>query len=118
MNAILYIRSTFKSYNMWLRDKNGKIIFFNHGELTTYSKCSQSEELQNLSIAATSLLIEQSLNNNIDSFEIKYVGPLRFSMLNDVLLDAYGINISLIKDKTPIPHNLCFQQRSRKMRLL
>jgi len=87
-------------------------------ELTTYSKCSQSEELQNLSIAATSLLIEQSLNNNIDSFEIKYVGPLRFSMLNDVLLDAYGINISLIKDKTPIPHNLCFQQRSRKMRLL
>jgi len=27
MNAILYIRSTFKSYNTWLRDKNGKIIF-------------------------------------------------------------------------------------------
>lgn len=115
MDSILYIKSSFKCYTMVLR-KNEEIIFGANYSFTTYTHKSKSEELQKSSLANTKQLIETCKNNDINSFAIEFNGPLAISPLNIEVLNAQGIDITYIKDKTPIPHNGCRPQKREKIK--
>lgn len=97
---------------MFLKEESKGIIAFTDHTFT--SRIHKSEELQAFGLEDTMQLIEFAKNNGISSFEVEVNGPLRSSPLNIELLNAHGIEIKYIKDKTPIPHNGCrIKKRTR-----
>lgn len=115
MEPILHIRSSFRSYTMSLI-ANNKPVFFTQYQIASYAH--KSEELQSSSVTNTMQLIQYAQNNGINSFGVEMQGPLGFSLLSIELLNANGIDVMYIKDKTPVPHNGCYPLKRAKIKKL
>lgn len=117
MEPILSINSSFRGYSMCLRNENeneNEIIFSTHYTFKPYKK---SEELPKSSLENTMQLIKCAQDNGINSFGVEIRGPLHISPLNTKLLYANGIDITYIKDNTPIPHNGVHIQKREKAKI-
>lgn len=114
MKAMLHIRSSLEGYNMFVLNDNKKLVFFT--EYSFKSHIHKEEELQSSVIENVKLLIEFAQKNGITSFGVEVKGLLHSSPLNIGLLNENGIDITYIKDTTPIPHNGWRPQRRARVR--
>lgn len=101
--GILYIESTYNNTRMTLTDESGNAIFWGSAGLMGFKGTKKSTPYAASKIAGA--LGEKSKNIGLKEVEIivKGVGAGRESAIRSFA--AAGIDITRIKDKTPIPHN-------------
>lgn len=102
-NGTLYIRSTYNNTVMTLTDKNGNALFASSSGALGFKGAKKGTPFASAKIAE--LLADKALNAGIKEVDvvIKGVGAGRESGIRT--LASKGIEISAIKDVTPIPHN-------------
>ena len=102
-NGTLYIRSTYNNTLMTLTDKNGNALFSSSSGAMGFKGAKKGTPFASAKIAE--LLADKAINAGIKEVDvvIKGVGAGRESGIRT--LAAKGIEISAIKDVTPIPHN-------------
>ena len=102
-NGTLYIRSTYNNTLMTLTDKNGNALFASSSGALGFKGAKKGTPFASAKIAE--LLADKAINAGIKEVDvvIKGVGAGRESGIRT--LAAKGIEISAIKDVTPIPHN-------------
>lgn len=101
--GILYIESTYNNTRMTLADEAGNTIFWGSAGLMGFKGTKKSTPYAASKVAGA--LGEKSKNIGLKEVEIivKGVGAGRESAIRSFA--AVGIDITRIKDKTPIPHN-------------
>ena len=102
-NGTLYIRSTYNNTLMTLTDKNGNALFASSSGALGFKGAKKGTPFASAKIAE--FLADKAINAGIKEVDvvIKGVGAGRESGIRT--LAAKGIEISAIKDVTPIPHN-------------
>lgn len=105
--AILYINSGFCSFTAILVNKKRKFLGSTHGDITS---CGEKRELElaNMRLNIVNMVSECAKENELTSIEIICKGPLFPRLIDMKALTNKGVNVTLIKDKTPIPHNGCY----------
>lgn len=102
--AILYINSGFRSFTAILVNKNRELLGFTHGNFISFGE-KREIELANMRLNVVNMVSESAKKSGISSIEIIYKGHLFPRLIDMKALANNGINVTLIKDKTPIPHN-------------
>ena len=102
-NGTLYIRSTYNNTLMTLTDKSGNALFASSSGALGFKGAKKGTPFASAKIAE--LLADKAKNAGIKEVDvvIKGVGAGRESGIRT--LASKGIEISAIKDVTPIPHN-------------
>lgn len=105
--AILYINSGFRSFTAILVDRNRKFLGSTHEDITS---CGEKRELElaNMRLNVVNMVSECAKKSGITSIEIIFKGSLFPRLIDMKALANNGVNVTLIKDKTPIPHNGCY----------
>lgn len=102
-NGTLYIRSTYNNTVMTLTDKNGNALFASSSGALGFKGAKKGTPFASAKIAE--LLADKAKNAGIKEVDVvvKGVGAGRESGIRTFA--SKGIEISAIKDVTPIPHN-------------
>ncbi len=109
MQATVKIYSTFNVIIITVLDVCGNLLFWNHCE-NIYGRKNFDEA----SYAIASEIAKHMYKNNITNVNVIIKGP-NFGISSSLkALKANKININLIKDITPIPHNGAFPIKIRK----
>lgn len=106
--SILYINSGFRSFTAILANKNRELLGLIHRDFTSYGNSERELELVNMRSDIVNMVCEGAKKSGITSIEIQCKGPLYPRLIDMNALANNGINVILIKDKTPVPHNGCY----------
>jgi len=105
--AVVHINSTFQSCLIIVTDSKDRAICWNRAddeeEAIELSARKATEDL-------AKVLSERKIRNVV--VQVKGFGHGRQAAIKG--LESAGINITMIKDCTPIPHNACRPRRKRK----
>ena len=102
-NGTLYIRSTYNNTLMTLADKSGNALFASSSGAMGFKGAKKGTPFASAKIAE--LLADKAINAGIKEVDVvvKGVGAGRESGIRTFA--SKGIEISAIRDVTPIPHN-------------
>ncbi|HHU92629.1 MAG TPA: 30S ribosomal protein S11 [Halanaerobiaceae bacterium] len=108
-----HIRSTFNNTIVSITDEQGNIIAWSSSGKVGYKGSRKSTPFA-AQIAAEDAA-KQAMEQGVKEIEIYVKGPGsgRESAIRS--LQAAGLNVSLIKDVTPIPHNGCRPPKRRRV---
>ena len=112
-NGIAHVQATFNNTIITITDLSGNVIAWSSGGTQGYkgSRKSTPFAAQLTAEDAARKAMEHGVRN-IDVY-IKGPGAGRESALR--ALQAVGVNVNLIKDVTPIPHNGCRPPKRRRV---
>ncbi len=112
-NAIAHIKSTFNNTIVSITDMNGNVLAWSSAGTSGFKGSRKSTPYAG-QIAAESAAKKVS-EFGVSSIEVYVKGPGggRESALR--ALQSSGLNITLIKDVTPIPHNGCRPPKRRRV---
>ncbi len=108
-----HIRSTFNNTIISISDGNGNVIAWSSAGKVGYEGSRKSTPFA-AQIAAEDAA-QQAMDQGVKEVEIYVKGPGsgRESAIRSI--QAAGLNVSLIKDVTPIPHNGCRPPKRRRV---
>jgi len=108
-----HIRSTFNNTIISITDGNGNVIAWSSSGKVGYEGSRKSTPFA-AQIAAEDAA-QQAMDQGVKEVEIFVKGPGsgRESAIRSI--QAAGLNVSLIKDVTPIPHNGCRPPKRRRV---
>ena len=108
-----HIRSTFNNTIVSITDEQGNIIAWSSSGKVGYKGSRKSTPFA-AQLAAEDAA-KQAMEHGVKEIEIYVKGPGsgRESAIRS--LQAAGLNVSLIKDVTPIPHNGCRPPKRRRV---
>ncbi|MFY9395053.1 MAG: 30S ribosomal protein S11 [Halanaerobiales bacterium] len=108
-----HIRSTFNNTIVSITDEQGNIIAWSSSGKVGYKGSRKSTPFA-AQLAAEDAA-KQAMEQGVKEIEIYVKGPGsgRESAIRS--LQAAGLNVSLIKDVTPIPHNGCRPPKRRRV---
>lgn len=109
----MYVKSTFNTTYVSFTDEKGNVICWSSAGTSGFKGARRSTPF-----AATSIIeegLKKAKANNINSLDvyIKGPGPGRDAAVR--VLKTAGIDISMIADITPIPHNGCRPKKPRRV---
>jgi len=112
-NGIAHIQSTFNNTTVTITDMNGNVISWSSAGVKGFkgSRKSTPYAAQQTAEDAAKKAMVHGLKN-IEVY-IKGPGSGREAALRS--LQSMGLNIKLIRDVTPIPHNGCRQPKRRRV---
>ncbi len=112
-NGRAYIQSTFNNTIITIADLDGNVICWGSAGTLGFKGARKSTPYAAQLIAQS--VAGKAKERGIEQLEVyvKGVGAGRESAIRS--LDAAGINITSIKDVTPIPHNGCRPKKPRRV---
>jgi len=108
-----HIRSTFNNTIVSITDEQGNIIAWSSSGKVGYKGSRKSTPFA-AQLAAEDAA-KQAMEHGVKEIEIYVKGPGSGRESAIRTLQAAGLNVSLIKDVTPIPHNGCRPPKRRRV---
>ncbi len=108
-----HIRSTFNNTIVSITDEQGNIIAWSSAGKVGYKGSRKSTPFA-AQLAAEDAA-KQAMEQGVKEVEIYVKGPGSGRESAIRTLQAAGLNVSLIKDVTPIPHNGCRPPKRRRI---
>ena len=108
-----HIRSTFNNTIVSITDEQGNIIAWSSSGKVGYKGSRKSTPFA-AQLAAEDAA-KQAMEQGVKEVEIYVKGPGSGRESAIRTLQAAGLNVSLIKDVTPIPHNGCRPPKRRRV---
>jgi small subunit ribosomal protein S11 len=112
-SGVVHIYSTFNNTIVTITDPGGNVLSWSSAGINGFkgSRKSTPFAAQQASEDAAKKAMEHGLKN-VEVY-VKGPGPGRESALK--ALQATGLNVSMIKDVTPVPHNGCKPPKRRRV---
>ncbi len=112
-SGIVHIQATFNNTIVTVTDKNGNVIAWSSPGIVGFSGSKKSTPFA-AQIAAQDAA-KKALELGLKEVEVcvKGAGSGRESAIR--ALQATGLNVTVIRDKTPIPHNGCRPKKRRRV---
>ncbi|MBA2881955.1 small subunit ribosomal protein S11 [Desulfosalsimonas propionicica] len=112
-SGVVHIHSTFNNTLVTITDPGGNVISWSSAGINGFkgSRKSTPFAAQQASEDAAKKAMEHGMKN-VEVY-VKGPGPGRESALK--ALQATGLNVALIKDVTPVPHNGCKPPKRRRV---
>lgn len=111
--GIAYILATFNNTIVSITDKRGNVLVWSAPGVVGFSGSKKSTPFA-AQIAATDAA-KKAREIGIKEIEVNVKGPGSGRESAIRALQAAGLNITLIKDTTPMPHNGCRPQKKRRV---
>ena len=112
-NGIAYIHSTFNNTVVTITDAEGKVVIWKSGGTSGFKGTKKGTPF------AAQIAAEQAaqvaIENGMKQIEIKIKGPGSGRETAIRSINAGGLEITSIKDVTPIPHNGCRPPKRRRV---
>lgn len=109
----VYISSTYNNTVMTLTDINGNTLAWSSAGQIGFKGAKKATPFAASKVAENIIQISRKMGIETISVFVKGIGSGRDSALRS--LAAKGMNIVLIKDITPIPHNGCRRPKARRV---
>ncbi|MFP4193913.1 MAG: 30S ribosomal protein S11 [Desulfobacterales bacterium] len=112
-NGAVHIQSTFNNTIVTITDSGGNVIAWSSAGINGFkgSRKSTPFAAQQASEDAAKKAMEHGLKSV--EVHVKGPGPGRESAIK--ALQATGLNVSMIRDVTPVPHNGCKPPKRRRV---
>lgn len=112
-NAIAHIKSTFNNTIVCITDSNGNVLGWSSAGTSGFKGSRKSTPYAGQ--LAAEQVAKKVADYGVSNIEVYIKGPGggRESALR--ALQSSGLNITLIKDVTPIPHNGCRPPKRRRV---
>jgi len=112
-NAIAHVQATFNNTIVTITDPKGNVITWSSAGCVGFKGARKSTPYAATKAAEDAA--RKAMEYGVRNIEVYVKGPGagRESALR--ALQAMGLNIKLIKDVTPIPHNGCRQPKRRRV---
>ncbi|MFW6052549.1 MAG: 30S ribosomal protein S11 [Desulfosalsimonas sp.] len=112
-NGVVHIQSTFNNTVVTITDSGGNVISWSSAGINGFkgSRKSTPFAAQQASEDAAKKAMEHGLKSV--EVHVKGPGPGRESAIK--ALQATGLNVSMIRDVTPVPHNGCKPPKRRRV---
>ncbi|MCF8111575.1 MAG: 30S ribosomal protein S11 [Desulfobacteraceae bacterium] len=112
-NGVVHIQSTFNNTIVTITDSGGNVISWSSAGINGFkgSRKSTPFAAQQASEDAAKKAMEHGLKGV--EVHVKGPGPGRESAIK--ALQATGLNVSMIRDVTPVPHNGCKPPKRRRV---
>ncbi len=112
-NGIVHIKATFNNTIITLADTNGKTISWGSAGKAGFKGSKKSTPFA--AQLAGSAAAKEAMNLGLRRVEVWVKGPGSGREAAIRSLSAAGLEISLIRDVTPIPHNGCRPPKRRRV---
>lgn len=111
--GIVHIQSTFNNTIVTISDENGNTISWSSAGMQGFKGSRKSTPFAAKLVAENAGLKAMEYGMKNVGVYVKGPGPGRESALR--ALHTLGLNISMIKDITPVPHNGCRPPKRRRV---
>ncbi|MFZ5800115.1 MAG: 30S ribosomal protein S11 [Candidatus Omnitrophota bacterium] len=112
-SGVVHIQATFNNTIVSLADKQGNILAWSSPGIVGYSGSKKSTPFA-AQVAATDL-VKKAKELGVETVEVLIKGPGSGRESAIRALQAGGLNITSIKDITPVPHNGCRPRKRRRV---
>ena len=113
INGITHIKSTFNNTIVTITDLKGETISWSSSGASGFKGAKKSTPFA--AQTAAEQAAKQAIDQGVKQTEVLVNGPGAGRETAIRALEATGINITLIKDITPIPHNGCRPPKKRRV---
>ena len=112
-NAVAHIKSTFNNTHVSLTDKQGNIIAWSTAGKTGFRGSRKSTSYAAQKVAQDAA--RRAMAHGLKEIEVRVKGPGSGRESAIRALQAVGLEITSIRDVTPIPHNGCRPKKRRRV---
>lgn len=112
-HALAHIKATFNNTHVSITDKQGNVFAWASGGTVGFKGARKSTPFA-AQLAAESAA-KKALEQGVKTIEVLVKGPGSGREAAIRSLQAAGLNITIIKDVTPIPHNGCRPKKRRRV---
>lgn len=112
-SGIAHIRSTFNNTIVTISDTNGNVISWASAGNMGFKGSRKGTPFAAQTAADTAARV--AMDNGMKAVEVAVKGPGAGREAAIRSLQAAGLDVSLIKDETPIPHNGCRPPKRRRV---
>lgn len=112
-HAISHIKATFNNTIVSITDKEGNVIAWASGGTVGFKGARKSTPFA-AQLAASSAA-KKAIDQGVKTTEVLVKGPGSGREAAIRALQAAGLDITIIKDVTPIPHNGCRPKKRRRV---
>ncbi|WP_029166053.1 MULTISPECIES: 30S ribosomal protein S11 [Aminiphilus] len=111
--GVAHIHSTFNNTIISITDKQGNLLSWSAGGNVGFKGTRKSTPFAAQLAAQTAAKVAQEHGVTEIDVVVKGPGPGRESAIRS--LQAVGLQVNMIKDETPIPHNGCRPPKRRRV---
>lgn len=111
--GVAYILASFNNTIISITDKRGNVLVWSTPGIVGFSGSKKSTPFAAQVSAADAA--RKAKDIGLESLEVYVKGPGSGRESAIRALQAAGLNITLIKDTTPVPHNGCRPQKKRRV---
>ena len=112
-NGIAYIHSTFNNTVVTITDAEGKVVIWKSGGTSGFKGTKKGTPFA-AQIAAEEAA-KVAVENGMKKVEVRVKGPGSGREATIRSIQAAGIEVTAIRDVTPIPHNGCRPPKRRRV---
>jgi len=112
-NGIVHILATFNNTVVTVTDMNGNVVTWSSPGIVGFSGSKRSTPFA-AQIAATDAA-KKAKDLGMQSVEVRVKGPGSGRESAIRAIQAAGLNVKIIKDVTPVPHNGCRAPKRRRV---
>lgn len=109
----MYVRSTFNTTRVTFTDLQGNVVLW-----STAGSCGFKDSKRSTPFAATTIIeagLGKAKENGLTSVDVYLKGPGTGKDAALRVLKTSGLDINLLADITPIPHNGCRSKKPRRV---
>ncbi|MCF8024042.1 MAG: 30S ribosomal protein S11 [Desulfobacteraceae bacterium] len=112
-NGVVHIQSTFNNTIVTISDSGGNVLSWSSAGINGFKGSRKSTPFA--AQQASEDAAKKAMEHGLKSVEVyvKGPGPGRESAIK--ALQASGLNVSMIRDVTPVPHNGCKPPKRRRV---
>ena len=111
--GVAHVHSSFNNTIVTLADKAGNVLTWSSGGKIGYKHSKKSTPFAAQLAAAE--VVKASLEMGINKVQVIVTGPGGGRESAIRALDSNGLEVTMIKDTTPIPHNGCKPRKTRRI---
>ncbi len=112
-NGVAHIRSTFNNTIVTITDASGNALSWASAGSQGFKGSRKSTPFA--AQVATEIAVKKAMEHGVQNIEVYVKGPGSGREAALRALQAAGLNITIIKDVTPIPHNGCRPPKRRRV---
>ncbi|MDD5618061.1 MAG: 30S ribosomal protein S11 [Candidatus Omnitrophica bacterium] len=112
-NGVVHILATFNNTVITITDLSGNVVCWSTPGIVGYTGSKRSTPFA-AQMAATDAA-KKALSIGMQSVEVRVKGPGSGRESAIRAIQAAGLNVKIIKDVTPIPHNGCRPPKRRRV---
>ena len=112
-NGVAHIRSTFNNTIITITDASGNALSWASAGSQGFKGSRKSTPFA--AQVATEIAVKKAMEHGVQNIEVYVKGPGSGREAALRALQAAGLNITIIKDVTPIPHNGCRPPKRRRV---